>query len=116
MAADSEQVLASSSCTVEDVKAQRRADKKTEQEEIEQTSPQVDIRSRTQCLMILRGRRTVQFTSLLLPLLLREQQGEAKIIRKKRHPCIKMGLQMERMKMSRAPLSKVLESRSSFHY
>ena len=28
MAADSEQVLASSSCTVEDVKAQRRADKK----------------------------------------------------------------------------------------
>ena len=89
MAADSEQVLASSSCTVEDVKAQRRADKKTEQEEIEQTSPQVDIRSRTQCLMILRGRRTVQFTSLLLPLLLREQQGEAKIIRKKRHPGIK---------------------------
>ena len=33
MAADSEQVLTSSSCTVEDVEAQSRADKKTEQEE-----------------------------------------------------------------------------------
>ena len=93
MAADSDHVLASSLCTVflKISKHKGELTKKTEQEEKEkeQTSPQVDIRSRTQCLMILRGRRTVQFTSLLLPLLLREQQGEAKIIRKKRHPGIK---------------------------